>query len=375
MGSGAGAQGTVIETEITSPSLEGNLLGDPATRGISVYLPPSYETSPDRKYPTVYLLNGFMSNHTQYTWSANAFFLAAGIDLGIDLKAIADGLVATGSIGEMIVVMPNGSNRYGGSWYERSPVIGDYRDYIARDVVSFVEANYRVQTGVASRAIAGHSMGGYGALSLAMEYPDVYSAVVALSPALGDMTISPTYLEAFLVENPDSLRYPIPLDLTLDTESAMGLAGLIMGTSFNTNLLYAVAAAFTPNPDKSPLFVDFPVKADLTVIEDVWARMVARDLSHQVVERGANLVGKPIYIDKGVGPPLVMPEVSGVEGLLAALDGAGVEYTYQEFEGDHLTHLAYQLASTLQFLSPHLTGVSSAVETTTWAQVKASHAP
>ena len=375
MGTGAEAQGTVIETEITSPSLEGNLLGDPATRGISVYLPPSYEASADRNYPTVYLLNGFMSEHTEYTWSANAFFLAAGLDLGIELARIADGLVATGAIGEMIVVMPDGNNRYGGSWYERSPVIGDYRDYIARDVVNFVEGSYRVQSGGASRSIAGHSMGGYGALSLAMEYPDVYSAVVALSPAMGDMTISPTYLEAFLAENPDSLRAPIPIDLTLDVETKMVLAGLVMTTSFNTNLLYAFAAGVTPNAANPPLFLDFPVKADLSIDEGVWARMVARDLSHQIAERGANLVGKPIYIDKGVGPPMVMPEVSGVEGLLAALDGAGVTYTYQEFQGDHLTHLAYQLASALQFVSPHLTGVSSAVEATTWGQVKADHTP
>ena len=340
MGTGAEAQGTVIETEITSPSLEGNLLGDPATRGISVYLPPCYEASADRNYPTVYLLNGFMSEHTEYTWSANAFFLAAGLDLGIELARIADGLVATGAIGEMIVVMPDGNNRYGGSWYERSPVIGDYRDYIARDVVNFVEGSYRVQSGGASRAIAGHSMGGYGALSLAMEYPDVYSAVVALSPAMGDMTISPTYLEAFLAENPDSLRAPIPIDLTLDVETKMVLAGLVMTTSFNTNLLYAFAAGVTPNAANPPLFLDFPVKGreDWERFKREWLDPAHPDrLAGNWRELGRQWMADGIPIQLGSYPDVTF--YGGVRWLLGDEECLMAFYTMPDLVHDIMEHL------------------------------------
>ena len=134
----------LMEDEITSSSLAGNLLGDPATRKMSIYFPPSYDTEPDRRYPVVYLLHGYLWNHTCFTGGMNAFFEEmTGEDLGIDLADVAGSGIAAGALDEMIIVMPDALNAYGGSWYERSPVIGDYRGYIAQELVSYMDGKYR----------------------------------------------------------------------------------------------------------------------------------------------------------------------------------------------------------------------------------------
>jgi len=85
-----------------------------------------------------------------------------------------DDLISKGAAKEMIVVVPNGSNRYLGSFYTNSSVSGNWEDYIYRDVVSFIDDTYRTITKPASRGIAGHSMGGYGALMLAMRQRGIF---------------------------------------------------------------------------------------------------------------------------------------------------------------------------------------------------------
>ncbi len=54
------AEGKLVYDKVHSPAIEGNLLGDSADRSVIVYLPPSYETSPEQRYPVVYLLHGAM---------------------------------------------------------------------------------------------------------------------------------------------------------------------------------------------------------------------------------------------------------------------------------------------------------------------------
>ncbi len=343
-----------VQDEITSPALEGNRLGDPATRPFLVYLPPSYETSPDKRYPVVYLLHGFLGDHTNFTFAGGAEVAVkalAGIDLGLDVGDIAKELMAAGEMQEMIIVMPNAMNAYGGSWYERSDLIGDYRSYIARDLVAYVDSKYRTIPDRASRGIAGHSMGGYGALSLAMEYPDVFGAVAALSPGdPNDLDVSPTLIEKFVAENPEKLGEPILVRTGED------LWNIFLG-NFQTNEFYSLAAAWTPNLNNPPYYVDLPIRyPEKEVVPEVWEKWKEHDLVHQIARNGANLANTPIFIDQGVGKTVIMEEVPGIKQLLAALDAQGIPYTYDEFDGDHMTHLRYQVASALKFLSAHLKG-------------------
>src|SRR4030042_1073426 len=134
-----------IQDEITSPALEGNVLGDPATRPLLVYLPPNYGKEPQRRYPTIYLLHGFTANYTCFVSGGglDLAFKAFGIDLGADVGSIVTELMAAGKMGEAIIVMPDASNSYGGSFYACNPLIGDYRTYIAKYLVAYIDAKYR----------------------------------------------------------------------------------------------------------------------------------------------------------------------------------------------------------------------------------------
>jgi enterochelin esterase-like enzyme len=345
----------LIQDEVYSPSLEGNLLGDPATRPVLVYLPPSYETFPERRYPTVYLLHGFLANERCFTSSGIGFALAAltGMDVGGDVGTVAAELMTIGQMDELIIVMPNAVNSFGGSMYERSPLIGDYRDYIAKDLVAYIDGKYRTIAESQARGIAGHSMGGYGALSLALEYPEVFGAVAALSPAFCDM-------ETDSVLGNVIAQYPLVPGLPMPGYAPDDMWNIFLGY-FDINLLYGLAAAWTPNLDNPHLFVDLPVQyPGPAMATDVWEIWKDRDLASQVERDGANLMGKPILVDQGRGPAMLMAEVTGIDSLLAALHAQGLSYTYDAFAGDHLTHFGYQLTSALRFLSPHIAPKASA---------------
>jgi enterochelin esterase-like enzyme len=155
--------------KIGAPSLADNLVDEPAERMISVYLPPSYGSSGNR-YPVIYFLPGYGDNSM----------------MGFHLPSDMDAALENGEVKEMIVVVADGDSKMGGSFYVNSPVTGNWEDFIAEDVVGYVDSHFRTLPQAESRGIAGHSMGGFGALNIAMHRPDVFSAVYSLSPGLFD---------------------------------------------------------------------------------------------------------------------------------------------------------------------------------------------
>jgi putative tributyrin esterase len=161
-----------------------------------VYLPPSYARQPARRYPVVYYLHGLRGE--EWDWVRQGH-----------LDATMDSLVARGRP-ELIVVMPDGDD----GWYTTWNVLGDYRacqrkpprdapaqsycvpwphydDYVARDLVAYVDSTWRTFPDRRHRAIAGLSMGGYGAVSLALAYPEVWSAAASHSGVLAPLYVGP----------------------------------------------------------------------------------------------------------------------------------------------------------------------------------------
>src|SRR6185295_12966275 len=174
-------KGKLERIKIHGKSLEGNLLGETADPEVSIYLPPSYNTDRNRRYPVVYLLHGYTNTDLGYF----------GPD-GRNLHLIAERVFASGAAREMILVMPNAMNAFGGSMYSNSVTAGDWEGYVAEDLVAFVDKNYRTIPTRDARGLAGHSMGGYGTLRLAMKRPDVFSAIYALSSCcLNEGTVRP----------------------------------------------------------------------------------------------------------------------------------------------------------------------------------------
>jgi steroid delta-isomerase-like uncharacterized protein len=346
----------LVQDEITSPSLEGNLLGDPAKRPVLVYLPPSYETSPNKRYPTIYLLHGFCADHTCFisTGATNVGIEAlTGINLGIDVGDVMAELIAADIVDETIIVMPNALNSLGGSIYESSPLIGDYRNYVVKDLVDYIDGKYRTIVDKNHRAITGHSMGGYGAISLAIEYPDVFGAVAALSPAWSEIEAEPTVVDEF------TTLFPLVLGLPIVGSTDDDLWNLFL-SGMQRNVLYALAAAWTPNLENPPFYVDLPVLyPGPTKVEDIWDIWKEYDLVSQIERNGSNLSGTPIYVNEGRGSTILMTEMVGIDHLLEVLYMQGLSYTYEAFDGDHLTHLRYQLAAALKFLCPYIASTNT----------------
>ena len=146
--------------KIDAPSLADNLVDEPVERTIYVYLPPSYGSS-GKRYPVVYYLPGYGDSAV----------------MGFHLPGDMDSLIESGRVREMIIVIASGNSKMGGSFYVNSPVTGNWEDYIVEDVVSYVDSHFRTLPQAESRGITGHSMGGFGALNIAMHHPDVFSAI------------------------------------------------------------------------------------------------------------------------------------------------------------------------------------------------------
>lgn len=132
------------------------------TRGLYVYTPPGYETSPAQRYPVLYLLHG--SGDTEDAWTVVG-----------RCNFIADNLQAEGKAKPMIIAMPYGHTPSSGS--DRSAFGKD----LLGDVIPFVQKNYRVKAGRENRAITGLSMGGGQSLRVGLGHTDRFAWIAAFS--------------------------------------------------------------------------------------------------------------------------------------------------------------------------------------------------
>lgn len=157
------ARADVLEREFFSTALDGNM-------SYSVYLPPGYDDGGAQPYPVLYLLHGVGDNNR------------AWVKLG-KVEAVSDPLITSGELDPFIVVMPAAKT----SWYVDSSEVdgpGDYATAVREDLVRHVDATYLTRAQRSGRAVAGLSMGGFGALRLALERPEVYVAAAGMSSAL-----------------------------------------------------------------------------------------------------------------------------------------------------------------------------------------------
>src|SRR4029079_10619536 len=99
----------------------------------------------------------------------------------IHVPQTIEGAFAQG-VPEMIVVLPDSKTLHNGSMYSSSVTTGDFENFIARDVVAYVDAHYRARASRESRGLAGHSMGGYGATRIGMKHADVFGSLYIMSP-------------------------------------------------------------------------------------------------------------------------------------------------------------------------------------------------
>jgi S-formylglutathione hydrolase FrmB len=330
----AAKKGTVEHVKVHGKSLEGNLANEPADPEVSVYLPPSYSAERSRRYPVLYLLHGYTG--TDSTWAGRI----------ANLPEIADRVTAAGAARELIVVMPNAYNMYAGSMYSNSVTTGNWEGYIAEDLVAYVDKTYRTISDRLSRGLAGHSMGGYGAVRIGMKRPDVFSSLYALSSCCLNANISP---QGEAMEAAEAIR--TREDVARVRQEPRGGRGGGWGL-----VVHAQAAAWSPNPANPPLYLDLPVK-DGKVQPSVVARWVANAPLAMLDQYVPNLKKlRAMAIDIGDKDGLLPAN----KALDEALTRFGVAHTYEVYDGDHVNKIAERLElKVLPFFSTHLSSTAS----------------
>ncbi|MFN8472629.1 MAG: alpha/beta hydrolase-fold protein [Anaerolineae bacterium] len=132
-----------------------------------IYLPPGYQTRPDQRYPVLYMLHGMSGTNSEW--------------LQYGLLRTADAMMRSGKIRPFIIVLPQGDKEY---WVDHANNGPRWGTYVTHDVIAEIDSHYRTLADRPHRAIGGLSMGGHGAMQLAINNPDLFSVVGAHSPAL-----------------------------------------------------------------------------------------------------------------------------------------------------------------------------------------------
>lgn len=319
--------GKLERITVHGDSLVGNLSGDTADRLVSVYLPPSYATQPQRRYPVLYLLHGFTDSDDKWFGFSGAHF--------VNVPGATDRANAAGAR-EMIIVMPNAFTKFAGSMYSNSAATGDWEAFVAKDLVAYIDGHYRTLAKRAGRGLAGHSMGGYGTIRIGMKYPEVFSSLYALSPCCMAANL-----------NPSAEQFAGALKVKTDADIAA-----LAPADFGTKAMLASAAAWSANPKNPPLYLDLPL-ADGKVAPDVVARWVANaplTMVHQYIPNLRKYAA--IAVDAGDKD---QPIESTVRQLDQILSTYGIAHTAETYGGDHVNRIDERLASkVLPFFSAHL---------------------
>ena len=290
IGRGLEAQGTVADDSLVSLALG-------TQKPLKIYLPPSYHRDGTRRFPTLYYLHGI--------WGNEANWVGPG-----GLAVIADSLAALGRP-EIILVMPDGDDGFYRTWVH--PLARDtcttarpqplnqaeapeaycvehqrYDAYIVEDLVAHVDARYRTLAGARHRAVAGVSMGGYGAITLTLRYPEVFGAAASHSGIL-------SLLLRDLSSSSPPPRYATSSD---ELRSATGRLWPLLSRVFG----YSIAGWLEGDP------------------------------THQVAAlRRAGRPIPPLFLDVGESDPFG----DQTRAFHAELEALGIAHSYAEWPGNH----------------------------------------
>jgi enterochelin esterase-like enzyme len=317
----AGAKPVPVERiKVHGVALEGNLEGDAVDRDVIVFLPPSYTKEKSWRYPVVYALHGYSIGAEKWTHE-------------IHVPQTIEGAVAQGTK-EMIVVLPDSKTIHNGSMYSSSLTTGDFEQFIAHDLVAYIDAHYRTIPNRLSRGLVGHSMGGYGATRIGMKHPDVFGSLYIMSPCC----LSPR------PAGQANLELEKTLEAVKTPEDSAKLP-------FFSRAMLASAAAWSPDPKNPPLYLDLPTK-DSQPQPDVLAKWTANAPLAFVDQYIASLRRyRAIAIDVGDQDGLRVD----ASKLHDVLDKYGIANSFEVYSGTHTSRVADRFQNhVLKFFSQNL---------------------
>jgi len=326
-------RGRLVEITVESEALAGNMLGDPTSRTVAVYLPEGYDDG-QGDYPLLVDLVGFTGSGLAHLgWRA----------FGESVPQRVDRLVAEGRMGPVVVAFPDCFTSLGGNQYIDSAAMGNWEEFLIDEMVPRLEADFRVRPGRDHRGVFGKSSGGYGAIVHGLRRADAWGAVGCHS---GDMDFDLCYRPDF----PKTIRAVADkggirawLDWFFEEQKTES-------DPLHVIMMLAMAASYDPDPS-APSGIALPVDPETAQLDDErWARWLAHDPVY-LVERPEcqdNLRSlRGLYVDCGSKDQYHL--VHGARRFTRRLTELGIDHRYEEFDDDH-SSIDYRMDVSLPYL-------------------------
>jgi S-formylglutathione hydrolase FrmB len=327
----------LLELELDAPALAGNPLGDPTRRPLFALLPPGRDDG--RGLPAVYLLHGF-------TGSARGWLNVSAFTPTVPERIEAQW--AAGALPPFVAILVDGFTGVGGTQWINSAAVGRYQDYVADDVTAFVEARLGTLARREARAVVGKSSGGYGALCMGRDRPEVFAHLACHAGDAGfEWCYGPDLprAAAALLGGADPAAW-------LEAMKARARQTKLSGGDHPVLNVLGMAAAYSPDP-AAPLGLALPFELpDGRLREDVWARWLAHD-PVRFVPRSLPAFRRlaSVFLDCGTRDEFNLRW--GTRQVVAALRAGGVEVQHEEFDDGHMG-INYRFDASLRWLAPRL---------------------
>lgn len=352
-------EGRIVVLEHTSRVLADNPLGDPHQRKLNVWLPPQYDAPAHRgkKFPVFYDLVGYTGSGPSHTNWRN-------FDENVPERAAR--LIHEGKMGPAIIVFPDCFTALGGNQYINSSAMGNYADYLVKELIPFVDKEFRTLASREHRGCFGKSSGGYGAIIHGMKYAKYWGAIANHS---GDAYFDFVYMNDWPRTLTEIMKHRLPrrvagpIDVRKEEKGAA--KGIDDGRVENflehiwkkqkpsdgevhALMIIAMAASYDTDP-KAPLGFRLPFNLETgELIPERWKAWQKHDPIHLVGKYKANLrTLKGIYIDCGWRDQYSIHY--GTRILSKRLSEARIKHVYEEFDDTH-SGVDYRMDASLPFL-------------------------
>lgn len=330
--------GRLDEHVFESAALRGNPLGDPYARPLWVYVPPGYDDEPERRYPSIYLIQGLTGQLDM--WRNRSAFRKNPVEL-------MDELFAGGGSPPAILVWVDCWTSLGGSQFIDSPGTGRYHTYLCDEIVPWVDERYRTVAEAANRGIAGKSSGGYGAMVNPMLRPDVFGGMATHA---GDALFEMCYLPDFR-KSVRTLRDSYEGSFEKFWEDFRSRPAFSKDSDANLLNDWCMAACYSADEDGT---VQLPYDtATGTLRPEVWERWLAWDPVRMASQRADALRSlRAIYIDCGKRDQFFLD--LGAEAFRRELDALGIDdYFFELFDATH-SGIEYRYPLAVKYLAERL---------------------
>jgi S-formylglutathione hydrolase FrmB len=330
--------GRFEELTFDSAALRENPLGDPSERPLWVYLPPGYDEEPDRRFASVYAIQGLTGQldmwRNRSPWRPN-------------FPELADELFATGEAPPCLVVFVDCWTSLGGSQFLDSPATGRYHTYLCDEVVSFVDRRYRTLAAPEHRGIMGKSSGGYGAMVTPMLRPDLFGG---LATHAGDALFEACYLPDLRVVA-RALRDEYDGSYERFWEDFRSRPAFAKQSDSVLMNVWCMAACYSADEDGTVRLPCDPLTSRLD--EEVWQRWLQWDPVRMAPRHAEALRGmRAIYIDAGRRDEWFLD--LGAEAFRRALTEIGVtDIRFELFDAGHGA-IEYRYPIALAYLAERL---------------------